>query len=44
MTMVIMEQGGIQPTGLVVVKEFIMSGTTLKVDVVEEVAIVKDPT
>ena len=39
--MVIMEQGGIQATGLVEVKEFTMTGTAFEVDVVEEVAIAK---
>ena len=39
--MVIMEQGDIQATGLVEVKEFTMTGTTFEVDVVEEVVIAK---
>ena len=36
--MVIMEQGDIQPTNLVDVKEFTMAGTAFEVDMVEEVA------
>ena len=39
--MVIREQGDIQATGPVEVKEFTMAGTTIKVDMVEEVAIAK---
>ena len=39
--MVIREQGDIQATSLVEVKEFTMAGTTFEVDVVEEIAIAK---